>query len=117
MDPQAERDRWFIYDYFPGTYEADLKRYPSAGMIMNWMISAGFENISRQIGERIKADREGKSVLPLSQNFTSQLTLLSLEEYQKGIRRIESDLLEAEKTGEKLVFPVDISLSMIIGRL
>ena len=29
MDPQTEQDRWYLYEYFPGTYETDLERYPS----------------------------------------------------------------------------------------
>lgn len=33
MNPHPLQDRWFIYDYFPGTLEADLKRYPSPGTI------------------------------------------------------------------------------------
>ena len=33
MNPHSKRDQWFIYDYFPGTYETDLERYPSPGTI------------------------------------------------------------------------------------
>ena len=117
MNPHANGDRWFIYDYFPETYEADLGRYPSQGTIVDWMISAGFKNVKWQIGERIVDHREGGDVLPLSKNFTSQLTLLSPAEYRRGINRIESALREAKAVGETLTFPVDISLSMITGRV
>jgi hypothetical protein len=81
------------------------------------MISAGFKDIQNQIGERVIYHRYGRDVLPLSNNFTSQLSLLSEEDYQSGISRIESTLGEAEKTGETLIFPVDISLVMIAGRI
>ena len=33
MNPHDGRDRWFLYDYFPGTYETDLSRYPSIDAI------------------------------------------------------------------------------------
>lgn len=115
MNPHSLQDRWFIYDYFPGTLEADLKRYPSPGSIADWMISAGFGEIHWQVAEHILNDKQGKEVLSLTKNFTSQLTLLSPDEYAKGRTRIEADLLKAEKAGETLIFPVDISLSMVTG--
>jgi len=117
MNPHSLQDRWFIYDYFPGTLEDDLKRYPSPGTVTDWMISAGFKEIHWQIAEHIFYDRKGKEVLLLNKEFTSQLTLLSPEEYAKGRARIEADLNKAEKSGETLVFPVDISLSMVTGRI
>ena len=115
MNPHPLQDRWFIYDYFPGTREADLKRYPSPGTITDWMIGAGFERTQWQVGEHILNDKRGDEVLSLTKEFTSQLTLLSSEEFAKGKAQIETDLRNAEKTGETIVFPVDISLSMVTG--
>jgi ubiquinone/menaquinone biosynthesis C-methylase UbiE len=115
LNPQTGQDRWFIYDYFPGTFETDLKRYPSAGTIVDWMICAGFNHIDWQIGERIMADRQGEEVLQLSKDFTSQLTLLSEEEYNIGKSRIETVLRESAREEKTIIFPVDISLSMVTG--
>ena len=115
LNPHTGQDRWFIYDYFPGTFETDLKRYPSAGTIIDWMISTGFDHIDWQIGERIVADRQGQEVLRLSKDFTSQLTLLSEEEYKIGKSRIEKALHESVKEGKTIIFPVDIALSMVTG--
>lgn len=115
MNPHPLQDRWFIYDYFPGTLEADLKRYPSPGAITDWMIAAGFGKIQWQVGEHILNDKRGDEVLSLTQEFTSQLTLLSSEEFAKGKAQIEADLRKAGKTGQTIIFPVDISLSMVIG--
>ncbi|MBI4768728.1 MAG: methyltransferase domain-containing protein [Deltaproteobacteria bacterium] len=115
MNPHALQDRWFIYDYFPGTLEADLKRYPSPGTIADWMITAGFGEIRWQVAEHLLNDRHGDEVLSLTREFTSQLMLLSPEEFAKGKARLEADLRNAEKTGETIVFPVDISLSMVTG--
>jgi hypothetical protein len=117
MNPHYKRDQWFIYDYFPGTYETDLERYPSPGTIADWMISAGFKHIHWQVGERIVDHRHGSDVLPLPKEFTSQLTLLTSEEYRNGITRIESILREAEAVGETPTFPVDIWLSMVTSRI
>ena len=117
MNPHDGRDRWFLYDYFPGTYETDLGRYPSVGAIADWMIEAGFEKVTSRVGERIVDTRMGRDVLPLSKNFTSHLTLLSPDAYAEGIDRIETALAEAEEEGEIVEFPVDISPHMISGRV
>lgn len=115
MNPHAKQDQWFIYDYFPGTYENDLNRYPSPETIEDWMISAGFKDIQQQLGERIVDHRQGREVFPLSKDFTSQLTLLSSEEFKRGIDRIRSATRKANASGEMLTFPVDISLMMTTG--
>jgi SAM-dependent methyltransferase len=115
MNPHPLQDRWFIYDYFPGTLEADLKRYPSPGIIADWMIAAGFGEIQWQVAEQLHNDRKGNEILSLTKDFTSQLTLLSQEEYAKGRARIVADLEKAKKAEETIVFPVDISLSMVTG--
>jgi ubiquinone/menaquinone biosynthesis C-methylase UbiE len=113
MNPHTRRDRWFIYDYFPGTYEVDLQRYPSPKTVADWMESAGFEQITEQVAERLRNDKHGYDVLPLSKEFTSQLSLLSMEDYEKGIARIEEDLYKAQEAGKDIVFPVDVSLFMV----
>lgn len=115
MNPHPLQDHGFIYDYFLGTRETDLKRYPSPGTIADWMITAGFGEIRWQVAEHLLNDRHGEEVLSLIREFTSQLTLLSPEEFAKGKAQIESDLRNAEKAGETMVFPVDISLSMVTG--
>ena len=115
MDPHAGRDTWFLYDYFPGTYETDLGRYPSTKTIADWMIAAGFQNVTSKLGERLMIKRVGREILPLDKNFTSQLTLLSSEAFADGIARIEAALSRAEAEGRTLEFVTDISLAMTTG--
>lgn len=115
MNPHTGNDQWFIYEYFPGTYEADLQSYPSPEIIADWMSSAGFEKISQKEAERLYDNKHADDVLPLPKDFTSQLSLLATEDYEKGIERIEAALRKAKKTGQEIVFPVDISLSMVTG--
>ncbi len=115
MNPHTGKDRWFIYDYFPGTYELDLQRYPSPGTIITWMRGAGFEQTTEQVAERLQDDKSAHDVLPLSKEFTSQLSLLSAAEYDKGIAKIETAMCEARDAGNDIVFPVDVSLCMVKG--
>jgi SAM-dependent methyltransferase len=118
MDPHSGRDRWYLYDYFPGTRELDLRRYPSSGTIVNWMIAAGFDPVRWQVVERLHETRSGREILDepmLQKNATSQLTLLSDEQYAAGIARIRAAIAQAEAAGEEITFPVDISLQMVVG--
>jgi ubiquinone/menaquinone biosynthesis C-methylase UbiE len=117
MDPHTARDRWFVYDYFTGTYEADLERYPSTGTIAGWMTAAGLKDITCRVGERINIIREGRELLPLNKNFTSQLTLLSPGAYAEGVAVIEATIAKAEASGEIREFITDISLFMTTGWL
>jgi SAM-dependent methyltransferase len=118
MMPQAGRDRWYLYDYFPGTYETDLRRYPSPGAVTDWMAAAGCASVEWRVATRIVDPHTGRAVLDdpiLQKTGTSQLALLSAEAYAAGIARIEAALAAAAAAGETLVFPVDISLAIVTG--
>ncbi len=115
MSPGTRRDRWYLYDYFPGTYETDVGRYPSPGSVTDWVLSAGFEVVESREAHRIRHDWVGRAVLgdpTLQKNGTSQLVLLSDEAYAAGRRRIDRALESDEAT----VFPVDISLVAVLGK-
>ncbi len=118
MNPHAGRDRWYVYDYFPGTLEMDLKRYPSAGTLTDWMVGARFERVTWQAPVRIARQWHGRDVLAdpsLQKNGTSQLILLSDAAYAAGMARIEGALARAEQAGEQIVFPAEVTLGMVVG--
>ena len=120
MDPHAGRDRWYLYDYFPGTYETDLRRYPSTGMLTDWMIEAGFDDVQWEVVERLVDTRIGKQILDepmLQKNATSQLSLLTDEEYEAGLMRIRTAAAKSGELKEQQSFQVDISLVMVTGSL
>ena len=120
MDPRAHRHRWYVYDYFAGTYETDLDRFPSWGSVMDWMVEAGFERIEWQLVERIEDHKVGREVFSdpfLQKDACSQLTLLTDEGYAAGLRRIATALCEAEAAGESLTFATDLLQAMLVGRV
>jgi SAM-dependent methyltransferase len=120
MSPRGGRDRWYLYDYFPGTRERDLERYPSCGAIADWMIDAGFGAVHWRVVEKLCDSRTGREILDepmLQKKATSQLTLLTDEEYSAGLSRIRAAVAKAEAVREEIVFSVDISLHMVEGRL
>jgi ubiquinone/menaquinone biosynthesis C-methylase UbiE len=118
MEPRASRDSWYLYQYFEGTYETDACRFPPREAITRWMAEAGLGRIEWREVERVTRQHSGREVLDdffLQKNGTSQLTLLTDEAYAAGMRRIESAVAEAEARGETILFPVDISITIIIG--
>jgi len=119
MDPRNKDNQWYVYDFFPGTYETDLKRFPSWGTIMNWLIETGFERISWKTFDTIHETKYGSAVLEdpfLEKNACSQLALLSDQEYEKGLARIHKKLAEADLNGETLSFKSDIHLKILTAK-
>ena len=112
MNPHSGTDKWFIYDYFKETYQMDLSRYPAPKEIKDWLKTAGFKNIEFQIGERLQNKYVGEEIFPIPKDFTSQLSLLSDQDYQVGIQKIKDTIALANSRNQKIEFTVDISLSM-----
>lgn len=112
MDPSAGLDRWYLYDYFPGTLATDEHRFPSGVQIAAWMEESGFTRIERGVASRIHATMRGRDVFSdpiLSKTGTSQLTLISDEAFAAGMARIERDA-DAGKE-----FVTDLSLSSVVA--
>lgn len=117
-DPTERRDLWYVYDYFPGTYETDLERFAAHSTVQSWLAQAGFQQIERRLAERIVAHKSGREILGdpfLEKNSCSQLALLSEAEYAAGVQRIRQALGAADAAGEALHFPVLIEMYQISG--
>jgi ubiquinone/menaquinone biosynthesis C-methylase UbiE len=118
MDPHHHRNDWYVYNYFPGTFETDLERFSSWGQVLDWMISAGFERVELRIAEEVVKPKYGAAVLEdpfLAKNSCSQLALLSDQAYQAGLNRIRQALADAEARGELLVFPNTLQIHILVG--
>lgn len=118
-DPHEEGiSAWYIYTYFIGVYETDTKRYPAGVSVMQWMNEYGFQNISSETVERILNIHQGRNVLNdpfLKHSASSQLALLSDEEYQIGMQKINLALEQAEAREEAIVFRSEIPVKMFLG--
>jgi SAM-dependent methyltransferase len=115
-DPRGHKDDWYVYQYFPGTFERDLARFPSWGTVVDWMVDAGFAEISLKPARHIHDPKTGRVILDdpfLEKNAASQLALVSDQEYQAGIGRIREALAAAEARSEDLFFACDIHQSML----
>lgn len=107
FDPRECRHSWYVYDYFEGSYETDLERFPSVAEQKAMLRQAGFQQVSSLVVQFIDSSLTGESVFDsyyLRKDACSQLILLSAETYQVGLRRIREKVAEAKARGESIVF-------------
>jgi ubiquinone/menaquinone biosynthesis C-methylase UbiE len=117
-DPRQHRDKWYVYDFFDGTYETDLERFPSWGMVLDWMIATGFTRVEWRLAEHIEDHKHGGAVLAdpfLEKNACSQLALLSDDEYAAGLDKIRAAVAAGRTGGDTVRFPCEILLRMLVG--
>jgi ubiquinone/menaquinone biosynthesis C-methylase UbiE len=94
LAPHDGRDRWYLYDSFEGTRESDLVRYPTTSAIADWMTEAGLADVRVEVAARIVGEAVGAAVFDdpiLTRHGTCQLSLLSDEEFEAGMKAIQRD--------------------------
>lgn len=112
FDPRTVRRRYY-YDYFSGTLELDLRRYPSFGELVDWATEAQLDDVELTIVERSSAHFHGAAVLQdpfLKKESNSLLALLSPEVYAEGVDRIEAAASEGAE------FYAELAFGMVKGR-
>ena len=117
--PQNRLNRWYVYEFFEGTYQRDLTRFPTWGQVVEWAIAAGFRQINWQPVEWIHDPKSGSAVLQdpfLKKEAVSQLALLSQREYEAGLERIKAALAAAEQQGQQMEFVCDLRLDMLTAQ-
>jgi ubiquinone/menaquinone biosynthesis C-methylase UbiE len=95
LDPHTGIDRWWVYDYFPQTLEIDKQRYPSCEQIREWMRDAGFLNTYSREVQHLPDDVLAVEALQngtVSPGHTSQLAVLTSDEFSAGVARIHAAL-------------------------
>ena len=111
LDPHTGLDAWWVYDFFPASLGADLVRYPSTQQIRDWMIEAGFASAQTELVHHMPAERPFEVALArgqLDRHSTSQLMVISDDEWERGIRRLHD---------ERPVIRSDLRLFATIGTL
>ena len=118
MNPHKSQDKWYVYKYFPETFKMDLNRYPSRDKIRKWMNQAGFAKCENSLVHRFIYDYEGREIFDdpvFSRQGSSQFSLLSDKQWDKGVGRIMKEIEESEANGKKAVFEMDVTIYMNIG--
>ncbi len=109
-DPHTDRDQWWVYDYFEETREIDRQRFARVRTLRGEMALAGFAWTESMEAEHIEMVRPATEMLAngiVDPGFTSQLTVLSTEEYTRGTDRLRRANDEA---GGELQLVVDVRL-------
>ena len=109
LDPHWRAGQWYIYEYFPEALAADLARFPSRQQRTSWLLGAGFTDVAIRVAERLQFERSFHQALQdgiLDRSFTSQLGVLSADQYAAGMRRIR----EAAQHDDRLTLKADLEL-------
>jgi len=113
LDPHAGVDRWYIYEYFEPAFEIDKRRYPASSQIREWMHALEFSNVRTSEVQHLPAQLSARAAIEegrLDRGMTSQLAVLTDEQYQRGIDGIRRALESAETRGETLSLGADLRL-------
>ena len=111
LDPSTGLDRWWVYDFFPAALAADRQRYPTTKRIREMLAAAGFIDAHTSIAQHLPAERtfeEAERTGSLVRNSTSQLLVISDEEFESGMRRLRE---------ERPVLRADLRLYATVGHL
>lgn len=106
-DPHRGDVVWFAYDFFEGIREQDLLRFVSHSQLQSWMTLIGFTGIESRQVDVIGEPRFGREILNdlfLQKKSSSQLALLSEENYHAGVEKIKAAIAAAEARGETVIF-------------
>ena len=114
-DPHAERDSWWVYDYFPETVEIDRQRFGRVRDLRGEIALAGFawtESFEADRIEGLISATEALDTGVVDRAYTSQLTVLSHEEFDAGVARVRAANAAA---GGELRLAADFHLYATIG--
>jgi ubiquinone/menaquinone biosynthesis C-methylase UbiE len=110
-DPHAGRDTWWVYDYFAETREIDRQRFAPVRILRGELAHAGFmwaESFEADHIEVVQTAAEAFAKGVIDPTFTSQLSVLTDDEFRAGVARIQSG-------GEELPLVADFFLFATVG--
>src|SRR5215475_8673813 len=96
LDPHTGLDKWWIYDYFENTLYLDKQRYLPAKVVGELLTTVGFVDCATEIVQRFAVAASARNALErgsLAKTATSQLAILTDDEYQRGVQRIQATRL------------------------
>jgi len=114
-DPHTDRDDWWVYDYFEETRAIDRARFARVRTLRGEMALAGFawsESMEADHIEVVQPAGEAFVNGIVDPGFTSQLTVLSEDEYQRGADRLRQ---ANDAAGGELQLVADFRLYATIG--
>ncbi len=117
-NPADSFNFWYIFRYFKNTFENDKKRFPDTEKLKNVFQESGFNDVEYKIVEivnRCKINYEIFDDLFLVKNATSELYLISQDEYEQGIKKMKEKIEENLKLGVDTEFRTLLNFYLISG--
>jgi SAM-dependent methyltransferase len=114
-DPHTERDDWWVYDYFEETRAIDRERFARVRTLRGELALAGFAWTESMEADHIELLYPAADALAngaVDAGFTSQLTVLSDEEFQRGRDRL---IAANQAAGGALQLVADFRLYATVG--
>jgi ubiquinone/menaquinone biosynthesis C-methylase UbiE len=114
LDPHTDRDAWWVYDYFEETHAIDLQRFARVRTLRGEMALVGFSWTESMEADHLEAVRPAAEALDgiIDRSFTSLLTVLSDEEFRRGVERVRQ---ANDAAGGELTLVTDLRLYATIG--
>jgi len=119
-DPHAGRDEWWVYDYFEGTQALDEARFAPVRILRGELALAGFAWAESFEAERFEIVRTSAELFAsgiVDRAFTSQLSVLSDAEFDRGVERLKDAQAQRAADGADLHLVSDFRLFATVGRL
>lgn len=117
LDPHTARDEWWVYEYFPETVAIDRARFAPVRILRGEMTKADFAWSESFEADRLEAQRRLGEAFPegVERGFTSQLAVLTDEEFARGVERLRAASEAAAKTGDDIWLTADLRFYATIG--
>lgn len=119
LDPFDKHTEWYMYDYFQSTREIDYKRFPHFLDLHGEMLKVGLVDIKLENVDSIFSVKNGNEVLGdhfLDKKGSSQLALLTDEEYFLGLQTIKNDIQKAESENLEINFTNKLFFYALTGK-
>lgn len=114
-DPHTDHDDWWVYQYFEETRAIDRERFARVRTLRGEMALAGFAWTESMEADRIEVVHPAAAALAdgiVDRSFTSQLTVLSDEEFDRGVERLRA---ANDAAGGELQLVADFRLYATVG--
>lgn len=111
LEPRESKNNWFMYKYFPRTYEIDVNRFPTFEEIKSELMKTGSPEINIELVDKVNSRKVGRQILTdhfANPEGASQLALLSKDEYLSGRNKMIADIEIAESKREEIFFDVNL---------
>jgi SAM-dependent methyltransferase len=114
-DPHTDRDEWWVYEYFEETRSIDRQRFARVRTLRGELALSGFAWAESMEAEHIEVVRPAGEALAdgtIDPGLTSQLAVLSEEEFSRGVDRLRQ---ANDAAGGELQLVADLRLYATIG--